>query len=104
MRTFIISIVFLLVIQRTFAADCICSCCTSKSCNPEPVAYQNIWFCSSQTCTADRCIEWYPERCPPRDAPGATRSECGSGSERLLPSLFILTGITSIIFMIKKQI
>jgi len=82
MRFLTLFIVLLFVIQRTFAVDCKCSCCTSKGCTHQVVGVRNLWFCSSATCTPEKCVEWFYNKCPPADGFGVTKAECGSGSER----------------------
>ncbi|UJR09935.1 hypothetical protein I4U23_014157 [Adineta vaga] len=104
MRIVLLSFVALLLIQQTFAGDCLCSCCTSKSCTPSYIGSQYVWFCSAATCTRDKCVGSYHQNCPPADAPGITEAYCRNGTERLFSSLYILTGLISMILLIKNQL
>jgi len=106
MRFLTLFIVLLFVIQRTFAINCKCSCCTSNGCTPQVIdTDHNLFFCGNTTCTPQKCIQWHYDECPPPGAFGVTKAECvsGNGSERLLSSLFIVFGITSLILMIKNK-
>ncbi len=105
MRFLTLFVVLLFVIQRTFADNCQCRCCGSNGCPPQVVDNHYLWFCSSATCSPDKCIQWNYDKCPPAGAFGTTEAECRgvSGSERLLSSLFIVFGITSITLMIKNK-
>ncbi|CAF1025251.1 unnamed protein product [Rotaria sordida] len=95
-------IVFLLILQGTFAANCECHCCTSSRCEPQLVGSSPIWFCTAQTCRPELCIDSYHDRCPPQGALGTTIAKC-SGMKQLPSPLFIIIGITSIILMIKNK-
>ncbi len=109
MRFLTLFIVLLFVIQRTFADNCKCSCCISKGCTPQIVAVRDVGVCGSTICTPQKCIQWYSDKCLPPDGFGDATAVCEiaggsfSGSERLLSSLFIVFGITSIILMIKNK-
>jgi len=109
MRFLTLIIVLLFVIQRTFADNCICSCCISNGCTPQIVAVRDVGICGSTICTPQKCIQWYYNQCLPPDGLGNAKAECESasgsfnGSKRLLSSLSIVFGITSIILMIKNK-
>ena len=104
MRTLTLFLVFLLAMQRTFADDCVCNCCTTTGCAPQSVGSRNVFRCSM--CASDKCVEWFYDRCPRSGSPGASQAVCRAsynGTKQLLPSLFIVFGITSMILMIKNK-
>jgi hypothetical protein len=90
------------MVHQTSAAYCDCNCCVTKGCTPRKVESRYLWSCTLATCTPEKCVEWFYDRCPARDAPGSTTARC-NGTERLLSSLSIVIGITSIILMIKNK-
>ena len=102
MRTFTLFISFLLIVHQISADLCDCNCCITNKCTPGKVASRYLYSCTPATCSSQKCIEWYFDRCPAKDAPGNTTARC-NGTERLLSSLSIVTGITSIILMIKNK-
>jgi hypothetical protein len=104
MRILTLFIVFLFVIQRNFAAEmCACSCCKSNGCTPESIDPYYQYNCNENSCSPNECSYRYFDRCPPIGAPGSTVAVCRDGSERVLSSLFLIFGITSIILMIKNR-
>ncbi|CAF4279168.1 unnamed protein product, partial [Rotaria sp. Silwood2] len=95
----------LLILQQTFANNCHCSCCTSFGCEPQPVGSFSLWLCTVQTCRPEYCVDRYHQQCPPVGAHGNTTATCrNNGTERLLPPLLIVIGITSIILTIKNKL
>jgi hypothetical protein len=111
MRVFIILFVSLIIllanVPQTTTNDCKCECCTSPGCRPTLVGTQDAWFCSeATTCTQEKCIDLYQDKCPPRDAEGQTRAICItiSGVTRTLSSLFLITGIISILLLIQDKL
>ncbi|CAF2386974.1 unnamed protein product [Rotaria sp. Silwood2] len=109
MRVLITLPFFLLIIsfklQQTNGNDCVCECCTSLNCNPTRIGARPLWYCSeATTCTQSHCIDWYINRCPPRNTVGQTRAICVSNTERILPALFIIVGINLILLLIKDKL
>ena len=101
----LILLLVLVHLQISTSTDCRCDCCLTPDCRPTPVGLRPIWFCSeTASCTPSKCIEWYGNRCPPRNAFGQTRAICANGTDRLSSLSLLMIMSTAFVLLIKDLV